>query len=460
MKTEQRRRNELYIGQKRRRLHPIVSILYAILCDRPHQYMTSMDDDLRIKTETASSKMVVDGVHLGRHLPMPSVLMLGVWLACAQTFAAPNSSAPADPQKELDQVRGRITTLDTNVKQWQRQGSAAEASIAELERSIRQLEQDLESRKKRLNEVEAEVRSLELQQARHAQELAGANDELKKLINAAYVTFRRSELAVALSSNDAARAARLLHYTRTLQQNRLRHLREINITLATLREFSLDLNQRRARSTAELTKASNDFERATLELNDTRNKLASLTKSIARAQTEIKDLKESQQRLENTIARLAREAAERSRVKVTPRLSDPIKFSGRLARDQGKLPWPVSGVVLGRFGEPRGQTDIPWRGVVIGAKSGTQVRAIAPGKVVYANLLRGFGHMIIVDHGDGYMSLYGYNEKLLKKLGEQVAQGETLGQVGMAATLMEPGLYFELRYHGRPVDPARWLANK
>lgn len=422
--------------------------------------MVSMDDDLRNETEAASSKIVVGGVYMLRHVHTASTLIFALCMFWAQTFAAPPLPAPTNPQKQLDQVRERITTLDTNVKQWQRQGSAAEASIAELERSISQLEQELNSRKKHLNEVEAEARSLDLQQARHARELADANNELKKLINGTYTAFRRSELAVALSGNDAAQTARLLHYTRILQQNRLQHLREINVSLATLREFSLDLNQRRARSAAELAKAGSDFERASRELKDTRVKLASFTQSIARAQLEIKELKESQQRLENTIARLAREAAERSRVKVIPRLSDPIKFSGRLARDQGKLPWPVSGTVLGRFGEPRGQTDIPWRGVVIGAKSGTQVRAIAQGKVVYANLLRGFGHMIIVDHGEGYMSLYGYNEKLMKKLGEQVAQGEILGQVGMAATLMEPGLYFELRYHGRPVDPARWLANK
>lgn len=364
------------------------------------------------------------------------------------------------PEKQLDQVRGRINTLHSDVKQLQQQEKVTNHSVAELQRSITQLERDLDVNKKRLAEVDAEAQSLEKQNTHNSRERAEAKIALRQLTAAAYVTYRRSTLAVALGQNNPSQSTRLLHYARTLHASRLQRLNEINTSLASLRDFARELDRRRASTSLAVTHALSDYQRVSTELEDKKNKLVSYRNAIVRAEGELKELKDSQQRLETTLAKLAREAAERSRVKVLPRLSDPAKFNGRLARDQGKLPWPVTGPVLGRFGEPRGQTDVPWRGVVISASPGTPVRAIAPGKVIFADILRGFGYMIIVDHSENYMSLYGYNEKLLKKLGDRVKRGEAVGQVGIAPTLTQPGLYFELRYQGRPVDPVRWFAQR
>lgn len=387
---------------------------------------------------------------------MVFALLIGLLVSVNFAYAAEVHA----PEKQLDQVRGRINVLNSDVKQLQQQESVTNQSVAELQRSIAQLERDLTANKKRLAEADSEVQTLEQQRAHNARELADAKNTLKQLTSAAYLTYRRSSLAIALGQRSTGQSARLLHYARTLHTSRLQHITEINASLASLRQFALDLDQRRSSTALAVTQAQSDYQRVATELENKKAKLISYRTAIARAESELKELKDSQQRLEVTLAKLARETAERNRVKVLPRLSDPAKFNGRLARDQGKLPWPVTGPVLGRYGEPRGQTDVPWRGVVISAAPGTPVRAVAPGKVIFADMLRGFGHMIIVDHGENYMSLYGYNEKLLKKLGDRIERGAIIGRVGIAPTLTQPGLYFELRYQGQPVDPVRWLAQR
>lgn len=387
---------------------------------------------------------------------MVFALLIGLLVSVNFAYAAEVHA----PEKQLDQVRGRINVLNSDVKQLQQQESVTNQSVAELQRSIAQLERDLTANKKRLAEADSEVQTLEQQRAHNARELADAKNTLKQLTSAAYLTYRRSSLAIALGQRSTGQSARLLHYARALHTSRLQHITEINASLASLRQFALDLDQRRSSTALAVTQAQSDYQRVATELENKKAKLISYRTAIARAESELKELKDSQQRLEVTLAKLARETAERNRVKVLPRLSDPAKFNGRLARDQGKLPWPVTGPVLGRYGEPRGQTDVPWRGVVISAAPGTPVRAVAPGKVIFADMLRGFGHMIIVDHGENYMSLYGYNEKLLKKLGDRIERGAIIGRVGIAPTLTQPGLYFELRYQGQPVDPVRWLAQR
>jgi septal ring factor EnvC (AmiA/AmiB activator) len=138
----------------------------------------------------------------------------------------------------------------------------------------------------------------------------------------------------------------------------------------------------------------------------------------------------------------------------------PVDTDEPFARSKGKLAWPVQGRLAGSFGQPRGAGPVKWNGVLLEAAAGTPVRAVHRGRVAFADWLTGLGLLVIVDHGGGYLSLYGHNEALLKESGDWVEPGEPIAQVGDTGGQARPGLYFELRYKGEPIDPAPWIAKR
>lgn len=148
-------------------------------------------------------------------------------------------------------------------------------------------------------------------------------------------------------------------------------------------------------------------------------------------------------------------AAPIARVEETP---EPQAAHTPFEQLRGQMRLPVRGELMNRFGSPRSDGGASWRGVFIRAASGAEVKAIAAGKVVFADWLRGFGNLVIVDHGAGYLSIYGYNESLLRQVGQQVKAGELLASVGTSGGSEESGLYFELRHKGQPIDPLRWVS--
>ncbi|WP_250894796.1 murein hydrolase activator EnvC family protein, partial [Aeromonas dhakensis] len=128
-------------------------------------------------------------------------------------------------------------------------------------------------------------------------------------------------------------------------------------------------------------------------------------------------------------------------------------------KTNGSLRWPVQGPILIAYGSPR-TAELKWKGTLIGASEGTQVKAVAPGQVVYADWLDGFGMLLVIDHGRGYMSLYGHNQSLLRQVGQNVEQGEPVALVGDSGGQDRPGLYFEIRYQGEAINPTKWLAKR
>jgi septal ring factor EnvC (AmiA/AmiB activator) len=133
-------------------------------------------------------------------------------------------------------------------------------------------------------------------------------------------------------------------------------------------------------------------------------------------------------------------------------------FGGPFAQLRGRLALPVKGELANRFGSPREDGGTVWKGLFIAARAGEEVRAIAAGRVVFADWLRGFGNLLIIDHGDGYMSLYGYNETLFKRVGDTIRGGERVAAVGNTGGHSDSGLYFEMRHEGRPFDPMSWVS--
>jgi septal ring factor EnvC (AmiA/AmiB activator) len=183
-----------------------------------------------------------------------------------------------------------------------------------------------------------------------------------------------------------------------------------------------------------------------------------LAARITAQRREIGAMQRDEKRLSQLIERLARIVS--SDKPVSRGLAAALPEPGRFAALRGRLRLPVRGEVSNRFGAPRHDSGVPWKGVFLRAAEGSEVRAVADGRVVFADWMRGFGNLMIVDHDDGYLSIYGNNEALLKQIGERVGGGESLATVGSSGGNTQSGLYFEIRHKGRAIDPLTWVGKK
>ena len=195
--------------------------------------------------------------------------------------------------------------------------------------------------------------------------------------------------------------------------------------------------------------------------NERRRRLGELDQRRAARANAMQALAERIQDHESRVARLR--ADERRLVELVDALrasltDDALKIQGNRSFEElrGKLPWPVSGAVLARYGAPRGESGLTWQGMLIGASAGEAVHSIHRGRVAYADWLRGFGLLLIIEHEDGFMSLYGHNETLTRETGDWVESGEIVATVGDSGGRPHSALYFEIRRAGRPVNPRRW----
>jgi len=339
----------------------------------------------------------------------------------------------------------------------------------------------LKPRKKKLQSSRVEQQRLIAIQARSAYQNNGREEYLKLLLN----------------QQNPEKFARTLSYYDYLSKARMEQLRAFNETLRQLANVEQDISRQQEQLLAQ--RADLDSRRQALEAERGKRQqvLAKLNTDMkdrdqklqAREQDQA-DLAKVLKTIEETLARQAREAEEarqkallaqqeaekrrqqealakreaiteppkKARTTLGPLVSsDSASYGGAFSAARGKLPWPVNGRLLARFGDARGSdARAKWDGVMISANPGTQVRAVHGGRVVFADWLRGAGLLVILDHGNGYLSLYGHNQSLLKSAGDIVKAGEAISTVGDSGGQDAAGLYFAIRQQGRPTDPSQW----
>jgi septal ring factor EnvC (AmiA/AmiB activator) len=261
-------------------------------------------------------------------------------------------------------------------------------------------------------------------------------------------------LRVALSGEDPAAVSRTLHYVSYVTRASAALLADYRAGIAEAERLSREAETRRARL-GELEAASRaDREKILSERRERRRVLERVAGEVRKSRKEIKVLRADEARLGRLVAELARVIA---RVERTPQAEARKEPFSKL---RGRLSLPVRGELIGRFGAPRGAAGTEAKGVFIRAPEGQPVRAVAGGQVVYADWMRGFGNLLIVDHGEAYLSIYANNESLLKQVGERVAVGDAVATTGASGGSEQTGLYFELRHLGRAFDPLRWVKLK
>ncbi len=380
-------------------------------------------------------------------------LIVLVALAATIARAEPDETDPKtaaqehEARQKLDTVRAEIKALAEQQRATEGERGEAAKALRAKETELAQVAKDVHAFDEKLAAQEAELDKLDRERAKLETALKSQRDALAALLRSAYALGRNEELKLLLQQNDVAAIARVLAYNRYFQRARVGRIDQLSVDLEDLAKVQESIRAK----TAELasTRDARAAEGAKLESErDEREKLvgeldAKLKEQGARAAALGKDEKA----LTSLIEKLRDVFAD-----IPKQLSGAEPF----ASQRGRLAWPVQGKIVRGFGAAD-ESGRKSSGLLIASKSGTAVHAVSHGRVVFADWLRGYGLMIIIDHGDGYLSLYGCNETLLKDVGDWVNAGETLATSGASGGQKTPGLYFEVRAKGQPVDPKGWL---
>jgi septal ring factor EnvC (AmiA/AmiB activator) len=379
-----------------------------------------------------------------------------LWLACGAATAARTA---ADARQELRELRGRIEALQKRLADSEQTRSEAadalkdsERAISDANRSLRELAQRSHAVEQRLAEVRAESR-------RGEETLKTQQDFLARLLRQQYLGGQAEPLRLMFNGEDPNQIARELHYLAHISRARADLISELRANLARLRELAREAGQQAAEVAAIAAEQAVQKRRLEQEKLAHSRILARTARQIQRQRREIGTLRQNEKRLARLIEQLGRIVARKPappRLR-NERLPDGSGDGSFFEQLKGRLRLPVRGELGNRFGSPRSGGGPAWKGLFIAAPPGEEVRAVAAGRVVFADWLRGFGNLLIIDHGGAYLSLYGYNETLYKRVGEVIRGGEPIAAVGSSGGNADSGLYFELRHQGKPIDPLTWV---
>ncbi len=379
-----------------------------------------------------------------------AALRFAVALVCV-VIVADDSLAADEREAQLEQLRTRIDRLQRDLNDVVGRRDAARDELQVEERRINELMHSLRATDSRLKQ---RTRTLAELKRREQQARLGLREQLLALesqVRAAYTVGRQPYLKMLLNQENPATAARMLAYYRYFNEARVTRIGETRAALSRLEDVENQIREQ-TRDLGVL-RATQDDERRALEESRRRRAetVAKLNREVTDQTQEIERLRADEERL----TRLVRELKTLLPETIVP-------FPGpnqRFAALKGKLPLPTSGRITARYGQAKGVGDMTWRGIFLSGKEGQSVYAVSRGRVAFAEWLRGFGLLLILDHGDGYMTLYGHNETLHRRAGDWVEAGQPIATVGSTGDAPGTGVYFEIRHNGVPNDPLQWCVS-
>jgi len=373
-------------------------------------------------------------------------------LLIATVLASPAlAGGAAETQAELEALRERIEDVRAALARERRQQDRTENELERIERHIGDIATRLQRTQSKLQQAREKLARLEARRSELLRELDTHRDTLAEQLRAAYQLGRQPALRLVLRQSDPTRLARALGYYGYFNRARLDAIERTELLVREVRAVEREAETTRRQLQAELDKLEQQRDELQSARAERRKILQRLRASIADKGERLERMEADREELEHLLDRLSSVLAD---IPAAPLEERP--FGSRT----GKLQWPVDGELRQGFGTPRAQGRMRSRGLVIAAESGSRVRAVYYGRVVFADWLSGFGQLIIIDHLDGYLSLYGYNQRLLRSTGDWVTPGEPVATVGESGGQARPGLYFEIRRNGQPVNPERWLAQR
>lgn len=359
---------------------------------------------------------------------------------------APSKASEAQTRQELEDLRARMAQVQSRLKAEQSERSDVEDRIEALDREIARLAKNIRRIKDERAAVRDEIERLNRRNEELGGMLSAQEETVANLAYSTYVMGRQSHLKLFLNQQNPSVVDRMMGYHDYVVAARSRTIERINAWAEEVAELAAE---RRAREN-ELESLGAQYRSEQEAMQERRREretaLAALKERIASSKDELARLKENEARLEQMLQEIRDYLASRSSRRLTEDAFRDMK---------GKMKLPVSAPIDAGYGEPR-DTGVRWDGIMFRPEGGTDVNAIFEGRVVFADWLRGFGLLLIIDHGDGFMSLYSHNESLFKQVGDWVDTDDVVATVGTSGGLDRPGLYFEIRHQGEPQDPLSW----
>ncbi|MEO0576294.1 MAG: peptidoglycan DD-metalloendopeptidase family protein [Pseudomonadota bacterium] len=351
-------------------------------------------------------------------------------------------------ERQLREVRARITALSEQMTARTQERGSLNRSLADIEKSLAAAEQrrrDVSRQQGRANERLAEA---ERNYAQQQVVLAAEQGALGRQLRTAFTSGRQERVKLILNQKSPSQLGRLMAYYGYLNDARMGNIDALRAGLARLAALQATINEERA----QLDRLADEVTALVATLTAGRSErqalVAEIDRELQREGNMLTELNKQERDLANLLAELQNILADY-----------PVNAEAPLSDLRGELTWPVAGDLVMGFGDRRAE-NMRSKGVVLATDAGSDVRAIYHGRVAYADWLPGLGLLIIVDHGDNLLSLYGYNETLLKTVGDWVSPGDVLATVGNTGGQSRPALYFEMRNSGKPLNPTRWFRNK
>ncbi|MEY4588233.1 MAG: hypothetical protein RL497_309 [Pseudomonadota bacterium] len=410
------------------------------------------------------------------------------------------AAEPANPETKLtelkntiEQLKKELISVKSNRENLHTELETSEKKITELNKKIEELKKQLQTQQSSLNQLRGEREGLA--SAKKQQEA-----QVAQHLNAAYRLGNQSAIKLLLNQENPADLSRNLKYFEYLIAARNKQIQQFSGTIKRLNDLEPAITEQNN----QLEENKKSVEAQRLALNDLveerKHTLAKLNATIDDKDQALKNYEQDRHSLQDVMARIHREEKTRLKTKTTqlaktekPAVEDDdlenqenvatslptgttqipqntskphiataqtAPLRGNLLQLKGELPWPASGRVVNDFGSSRVAGKVNWEGIYIQGAMGAPVKAIARGKIVFSDYLKGHGLLIIIDHGQGYLSLYAHNQNLYKKLGESVEAGSIIAALGNTGGQADAGLYFELRHNGQPTNPKPWLKPK
>jgi len=363
------------------------------------------------------------------------------------SIALPAAAGDAAKQAQLRELRTRIAQVQSNLNRDIQRRSKMQLELRTSERQIAQLSGRLHDLNRSVSQAQSHLDALQREQAQKQVALAAQKDALAKQIRAAYMEGRDSQLQLLLNAQDPATISRLLAYYDYFNKARAARIQAVREQLDALAKINAQVQQQVTRLSN--LRAQRAQTLAKLEQNRAARKqaLAQLNTSIHTHSQKLARMQRDARAIEELLANLQQTLAD---------IPADLEGHHRFASLRGRLPWPVFGRVIQHFGEPLAAGRLRATGDLIAAPLGTPVRAVSYGRVVFADWLPHFGLLVIIDHGDGYMSIYAHNQSVYAHVGDWVQMGETIATLGDSGGQNQPALYFEIRHRNVALSPREW----
>ncbi len=364
----------------------------------------------------------------------------------------------ASKNEDMSHYQDKLEKLQKSIAKIQQHLKGSKKQRSHVVTELKTLEIEISKNARKLKSLEKNVRITRLQEKKLKNELRQLNKQLDnqrtiltEQIRSAYSMGHQQNLKMLLNQQDPAQAGRTQAYFNYLNRARQQQINTFLATFELKKQTEASLKQTLTTQN-QLLKTQKEKKRQRQKQRFQRKKLlAELSKKIKNQESTLSSLESSRGRIENLLKSLGELLAD---IPTSPSENQPF------LSQKGKLPWPVKGRFMNNFGQSKNYGDLKWNGVLIKTELGTPVRAVSHGRVAFADWLQGFGFITIIDHGDGYMSLYGHNESLFKQMGDWVQAGEVIATAGDSGGQPISGVYFEIRSRGKPVNPSKWCSSK